>query len=287
MADFIKSPLNYIGGKHKILPQIYPLFPQEVGCFVDLFTGGANVGINANATKIILNDNLIYLIEMYEEMAKRTKRQVLEHIDRTIERFGLSLVNTKGYNDLREQYNQKRSPLNLLVLSFFSFNHQIRFNGNHRFNTPFGKNRSRYNDNIKKNLISFLDALNDKNVILSKAEFDKFDFSSLTKQDFVYCDPPYLITVGTYNDGRRGFTGWSEEQEQKLLSILDGLDKRKIKFALSNVLTHKDRKNTLLSGWIKSNNYIVHHISKDYTNSNYHTDNRNKEATQEVLITNY
>lgn len=58
-----KSPMNYIGRKSKILHQILPLFPKEINQFVDLFVGGWNVGINANATKIYFNDNLIYLIE--------------------------------------------------------------------------------------------------------------------------------------------------------------------------------------------------------------------------------
>ena len=56
----IKSPLNYIGGKQRILGQILPLFPAKIDCFVDLFTGGCNVGINVNAEKIICNDNLLY-----------------------------------------------------------------------------------------------------------------------------------------------------------------------------------------------------------------------------------
>ncbi|WP_461249046.1 DNA adenine methylase, partial [Treponema sp. R6D11] len=112
-----------------------------------------------------------------------------------------------------------------------------------------------YNENIKRNLFNFIKVLKNKKIVFSKKDFDKFDLSKLTKNDFVYCDPPYLITVGTYNDGRRGFTGWNLEQEQKLLDILYNLDKRKIKFALSNVLTHKDKKNVLLHDWIKKNNY--------------------------------
>lgn len=287
MANFIKSPLNYIGGKYKILPQIFPLLPQDINCFVDLFAGGANVGINIKANKIILNDNLVYLIDMFQILAKKPKNEILEYIDNTITKFDLSLTNTVSYGKLREQYNKNQNPLDLLVLTFFSFNHQIRFNNNHKFNTPFGKNRSHYNANIRKNLIDFIDTLNSKRIIFTKGDFDKFDFSALGKDDFVYCDPPYLITVGTYNDGKRGFTGWNSDQEQKLLSILDNLDKRKIKFALSNVLTHKDKKNDLLNAWIKNNGYKVHRIDKDYTNSNYHTSTRNGALTQEVLITNY
>lgn len=287
MDDFIKSPLNYIGGKYKILPQIFPLLPKDVACFVDLFAGGANVGINSNATKIILNDNLVYLVEMYEALAKMSQKAVLDHVEAIISEYELSLTNTDGYNRFRDHYNATRNPLDLLILTFFSFNHQIRFNNSHQFNTPFGKNRSRYNESIKKNLIRFLDALHSKNVELRKQEFDKFDFSSLTSEDFVYCDPPYLITVGTYNDGKRGFTGWGEQQEKQLLTILDELNSRNIRFALSNVLTHKGVNNDLLLDWVNKNNHTIHEISNDFTNSNYHTSVHAKDSTREVLITNY
>lgn len=33
---FIKSPLNYVGGKFKLLPQIIPLFPTNINRFFDL-----------------------------------------------------------------------------------------------------------------------------------------------------------------------------------------------------------------------------------------------------------
>lgn len=36
--NYIKSPLNYVGGKHKLSPQIEPLFLQA-DKFVDLFCG--------------------------------------------------------------------------------------------------------------------------------------------------------------------------------------------------------------------------------------------------------
>jgi len=287
LNDLIKSPLNYIGGKYKILTQILPLFPNDIRTFVDLFTGGANVGINVKAKKIILNDNLIYLIDIYKYLFENTENKILSYIDKTINNLDLSLVNTEGYNKLRNRYNKVKNPLDLLILSFFSFNHQIRFNSNHDFNTPFGKNKSRYNEIIRKNLIAFINSLQQKNITFMKKDFDKVNLSKLTDKDFVYCDPPYLITVGTYNDGKRGFNGWNLEQERKLLDLLDRLNKNNIKFALSNVLKHKNKTNHLLKNWIKSNKYNVYKIKNDFTNSNYHTNDRNKNTTQEVLINNY
>ena len=49
----VPSPLNYTGGKFKLLPQLLPLFPQDMDQMVDLFCGGCNVGINAAARRVV------------------------------------------------------------------------------------------------------------------------------------------------------------------------------------------------------------------------------------------
>lgn len=54
--EYIKSPLNYVGGKYKLLPQILPLFPKNIDTFIDLFGGGFNVGINVPAKEVIYNE---------------------------------------------------------------------------------------------------------------------------------------------------------------------------------------------------------------------------------------
>ena len=69
--------------------------------------------------------------------------------------------------------------------------------------------------------------------------------------------------------------------------ILDELNSRGIRFSLSNVLRHKGNHNTILSKWLDSNDYYVHHLSKDYSNSSYHLKNRGETETDEVLVTNY
>ena len=43
---FIKSALNYTGGKYKLLPQIIPQFSKDYDRFIDLFAGGATVSAN-------------------------------------------------------------------------------------------------------------------------------------------------------------------------------------------------------------------------------------------------
>jgi len=36
-SEYILSPLNFTGGKYKLLPQILPLFPEKINTFVDIF----------------------------------------------------------------------------------------------------------------------------------------------------------------------------------------------------------------------------------------------------------
>ncbi|TAE11508.1 MAG: Dam family site-specific DNA-(adenine-N6)-methyltransferase [Bacteroidetes bacterium] len=283
-----KSPLNYIGGKQKILPQLLPLFPEKIGTFVDLFAGGANVGINVHAEKVVLNDNLVYLIQMYQAFQNLPTEDIIKHIEERITKFELSMENEAGYKAMRQHYNTEKHPLDLFVLIAYSFNHQIRFNNHHGFNNPFGRNRSSFNRTMRQNLTHFVETLQTKNIALTAHSFEKFDFEALGEDDFVYCDPPYLITTGTYNDGKRGFKGWSEKEERELLQTLDALQARHIRFALSNVLEHKGKKNELLENWLAQNpDFQVHQIKNNYANSNYQTLDRNKNASLEVVITNY
>lgn len=281
---YIKSPLNYTGGKYKLLNSLFDIFPNNINTFVDLFAGGFNVGINVNANKIICNDQINYLIELYEFLEKSNTEEVINNIYKIINEFQLSKSNADGYNKLRERYNENKDILDFLVLTFYAFNHQIRFNNSQKFNTPFGKERSIYNDSIEKNLKEFCKALKEKNVEFHNTDFLSVNLSDLSDKDLVYCDPPYLISTGSYNDGKRGFKDWTEVEEKQLLGLLDELNSRGIKFALSNVLYHKGLSNDLLIEWSKK--YKVHYIDKSYANCSYHFKEKNAK-TVEVVITNF
>lgn len=283
---FLRSPLNYIGGKYKLLPQMSPLFPKNINTFVDIFCGGCNVGINVDAGKVIFNDNLIYLIDFYNSLRTSSLEDVIAHIEERISTYNLSLTNEEGYKAFRAHYNEVRNPLDLFVLVAYSFNHQIRFNNKHEFNNPFGRERSSFNPSMKVNLQRFVNAIKQKDVLFTSFNFDDMDLSFLGENDYVYCDPPYLITTGSYNDGRRGFTGWDKSSEIKLLEILDSLQSHGIGFGLSNVLTHKGKTNSILAEWISDNHYKVYHLSKSYKNSNYQSAFNDGNITDEVFVTN-
>lgn len=279
---FIKSPLNYIGGKYKLLPQIYTLFPKHVSTFFDMFSGGGNVGINAKANKIIFNDINTKVNDLFRYLKNNNSDFIVKQVENYIKNYNLSKTNELGFKKFRKDYNENPNPIALYTLVAYSFNYQIRFNNNMQYNNPFGKNRSSFSDNMKKNLIKFTDRLNSLNAEFTDDYFNNIDFSFLDKDSFIYADPPYLITTASYNDGKRGFGNWTEKEELELYDLLDKLNDKGIKFAMSNVLFHKGNENKLLKKW--SNKYYVHHLKFSYSNSSYNT--KHKES-DEVLITNY
>lgn len=284
---WVKSPLNYTGGKFKLLPQILPHFPQDIDTFVDMFAGGCNVGVNAPANNIICNDIIPYLIDIFNLFKQNPKADILDKINSRISEFKLDAYNEDAYTKFRDYYNSNPNPLDLYILVAHSFNYQIRFNSKHKYNNPFGKTNSTFNNAMKKNLSLFIDKLKETNIQFITHDFIELDLSTLTQSDFVYCDPPYLITTGAYNDGKRGFKGWSTIEEKQLLNLLESLNEKGIRFALSNVFYHKGKSNEILISWVEKHNFRVEHLKKNYAASSYHTLDRSKNGSDEVLIMNY
>lgn len=282
--NLVKSPLNYTGGKFKLLPQILPLFPDDIDTFVDLFGGGFNVGINTNANNIVYNDIIGYLPIMFKEMLEYDINTILNKIDDIIDKYKLSKTNEEGFKELRKEFNKTKNPLDLYVLSCYSFNYQLRFNNSMEYNSSFGKNRSCFSKNMRKRLIDFLKVAKTKTIDFHNCDYSFIKHLSLDEKDLVYVDCPYLISTASYNDGKRGFGNWTEEKEIDLYKRLDTLNKHGVRFAVSNVIKHKGKENDLLVNW--SANYTVHYLDNDYSNCSYQGKNTDKE-TIEVLITNY
>lgn len=279
--EYVKSPLNYTGGKYKLLPQLLELFPKQVNTFVDLFAGGGNVSVNVKAEKVVFNDLMWQVPEMIQEFKKIGVEESLMKIDGYISSYDLSKENKEGYLALRELYNKGKSdPLMLYTLICYSFNNQIRFNNKGAYNMPFGKDRSSFNPTLREKFIIFVQRLQSMEIQFSSKDFRELDLDTLGENDFVYCDPPYLITVASYNENG----GWGEQAERDLLAKLDTLDKAGVKFGLSNVFESKGKENIILKEWAKG--YTVHYLDHTYSNCSYHKKNKQSKDI-EVFITNY
>ena len=91
-----------------------------------------------------------------------------------------------------------------------------------------------------------------------------------------------MLTTGSYNDGKRGFCGWSKEHEQKLLEFADDLNKSGIRFMISYVIEHGGKINSRISNWIEEKDYNLIVVDESHRSSNWAGRKR-----KEVLIINY
>ena len=309
MRQTIKSPINYTGNKYRLLSQFDKHMPKRTRVFVDLFCGGATVGFNIEADKVILIDNNQRIIDLLKYLASEDIAKIILAVENNIEKYklsysykhtykyyrdlgivsgnnGLKKYNLTGYTKLKKDYNalkQKNTPTAnsmLYTLMAYAFNNDIRFNRNGEFNLPAGK--TDFNKNNYNKLIDF-----NKRAKEIQYEFICGDFKDTGIQkiildaDFIYCDPPYIITDAFYNE--QG--GWSINDEKELLSLLSRANEKKIKFALSNILRKEGAENSTLIEWIAKNGYQVNKIKYHYRSSSYNKKNRNSNE-EEVLITN-
>ena len=282
MNGYIKSPINYIGNKYKLISQIIPLFPEKISTFVDVFGGSGTVLINTNAEHYIYNDINPYVEGIFRGLIETDTQTIIDAIEKIIQEYSLSKTNKDGFEKLRDFYNKEDNKekdwITLYTLMCHSFNHQFRFNTKHEYNSSFGKNRSYFSARQKIDLCHMKEKMTTDIVTMSKS-FKDIDYSDFDENDLLYFDPPYLNSVGNYNDGKRGFEGWNEKNERDLLDLLDSLN-GKTRFALSNNLKYE---NDLLNKF--KDKYKVYSLSGNYVNCNYHKLDRSKD--KEVLIINY
>lgn len=309
--NLIKSPLNYTGNKYRILNQIQPFFPKEIDVMVDMFCGGATVGINTNCKKIIFIDNDKNVIGLLRFLAKSKYDVLVADLEKLINDYqlsysakygysfyktqivdtnynnGLKEYNSKGYYRLRSDYNclnNKQSDTAyrmLYLLMVYAFNNDMRFSHSGDFNLPAGKT------DLNKSNLSKLKAFIERLEVID-AQFICGEFSSIRVQnivknaDFVYMDPPYLITNAVYNESGK----WCEQNEYEILKFMNYCIENQKPFVLSNVLERQGRRNEPLFYWTTtvSEKIQIVDIDYNYVNASYNKKDRYAKEREVIII---
>lgn len=296
-----RSPLFYVGDKYKLMPQLSNLFPQKIDVFYDVFCGGGSVSINTSANRFIMNDldKNIYNLHQYLIKGSDCIDQTISSLHNTIRNYGFShselgideeieslkklhvktyfsKYNKDKYIKLRSDFNNNKEDTELLyLLLVYGFNHMIRFNKKGDFNLPVGN--VDWNKNVTSALKNYAGWINDNDVHIVNLDFNEFVHKySISENDFLYFDPPYLITFSDYNKM------WSEDEEIRLYNLLDHLTKRGVRWGLSNMLRHKGKENTILKEWAEKYESVI--IKSNYISR---FDNKAKPDSIEVYIRNY
>lgn len=295
-----RSPLFYVGDKYKLLNEILPYFPKDIDRFIEPFTGGGSVFLNVDANKHLLNDidKNVYLLHKFLMKHSNKPDKFFKEVERIIIDYNLSRsfkedivpielklkhkktyyakFNKDNFNKLKSDFNNSKQDnlYKFYILLIYGFNRMIRFNSSGNYNLPVGN--VDFNRNVIDALNSYFENVRKVNIEINNLDY--LDFLKKVKptiKDFLYFDPPYLITFSEYNKL------WNENNEIDLITTLDKLNESGVKFAVSNVTHYKEKENKTFNDWSKKYNVIP--IKSNYIS--YH-DNSIK-TFKEVLITNY
>jgi DNA adenine methylase len=150
----------------------------------------------------------------------------------------------------------------------------LRFNAQGKYNLPVGN--VDFNKNVLNALNDYFRIVNTKSIDWNNLDYKMFIQNlEFEENDFIYFDPPYLITFSEYNKL------WNETNERELIETLNYLDSKNVRWAVSNVIEYKNKTNPIFLEWSKKFN--VYPIKSNYIS--YH-DNTVK-IFKEVLVTNY
>lgn len=297
--DYARSPFFYVGDKIKIIPQLMDNFPHTINKFIEPFCGGGTVFLNVKAKKYLVNDIDSYIIELhkflnsfalepdkfwnicngliskYRLSASYLNTKIPEKLRLEYPKTYFAEYNKIAYKQMREDYNrEKKNYMMLYLLLIYGFNRMLRFNQKGDFNLPVGN--VDFNNNVVSALNKYFEIVKNRNIEFYSYDFEQFLKNiKFVKNDFIYLDPPYLITFSEYNKL------WNEETEIRLLELLDKLNSQDVKFAISNIIKHRGKYNKIFDTWSKKYNVVA-------TNSNYISFHDNtQKGSLEVLVKNY
>ena len=298
--NIIRSPFFYVGDKYKLMPQLKELFPNDIDNYIEPFVGGGSSFLNTTGNRYVLNDIDENVIRLHKELGKYANRpeELIDKLYSIIDYYGLSCsyigksvpeelkkkyaktyyskYNKESYLKMRKDYNKdKDNSLLLYILLIYGFNHMIRFNSKGDFNLPVGN--VDFNKNVYNALVNYLDFRNNNEIVFENTDYQKFlNKIEFKEKDYVFLDPPYLISMSEYNKL------WNNKKEVELCDFLDNLDKKGVKFGITNLVYHKGKENETFNKWSKK--YNVYDIKSNYISFN---DNTIKKNSKEVFVTNY
>ena len=142
----------------------------------------------------------------------------------------------------------------------------IRFNAKGDFNLPVGN--VDFNKNVVNALHNYLKFMkqNENFIYFYNTDYKGFLNSiSIQKNDFVFLDPPYLISMSEYNKL------WNEEKEKELCGMLDKLNEDGVRFGITNLINHKGKTNHTFLEW--SQKYNRFDINSNYISFNINSSN--------------
>jgi DNA adenine methylase len=279
-----KPLIKWVGGKTQIIDKVLATFPEVMNNYYESFLGGGSVllallsyqrqnkiNIKGKIYAYDINPSLIFLYQHIQSHPKELFVLIMEYLNeydkcptlgkgesnRKPSTKEEALQSTESYYYwCRIQFNTLSKDNNIRYSALFVFLNKTCFRGIYRegpngFNVPFGHYKKTPQITTEENLLAFSALI--KNVHFVCASFEASLLSPI-RGDFVYLDPPYAPETSKSFVGYTA-AGFNLDNHKKLFEMTHALDKKGVRFAMSNA------KVGLVTKSFQDKNFIITDIS--------------------------
>jgi len=267
--------LKWVGGKRQLLSVLTPLLPQRITTYCEPFVGGGALLFDLQPNTAYVNDINGDLIRVYNVIKSDVDALILALQDFKNEADYFYAV--RDWDRDKEKYSSLsdvQKAARVLYLNKTCYNGLFRVNNSGEFNSPFGDYR---NPNIVNapTLRAVSSYLNTATIHLTSLDYAEI-LTALPKGTFVYLDPPYDPVSDTSSFTGYSKGGFTHDDQIRLRECCDDLDKRGLKFMLSNSATD----------FIKEQ-YADYHITIVQAKRAINSDSTKRGEVDEVVVRNY
>ncbi len=224
----LPHPIPYQGSKRSLAPTIGRYVPDDIGTWYEPFAGSAAMALwvarHRKPRRIVLGDSLVPMMHLWTA--------ILTNPSGTAARYAEIWVGQKPgdmtyFNNVRERFNTKHDPVDLLYLLCRCVKNAVRFNAKGNFTQSVDKRRLGMQPSKMRHALESASEL-----LRGKTEIRAGDWletlADAGPDDFAYMDPPYL---GTSIGKDRRYAEWMSQE--RLIAGLQSLNARAVRFALS------------------------------------------------------
>jgi DNA adenine methylase len=178
--------LKWVGNKHKYAEAIAQQLPADPGTYYEPFVGTGAVLATMRPERAVAGDTLSVLIDLLK-LVQSDPDRLVSHYEQ--ERAKIVADGKPAYEAIKERFNSKPNPDDLLVISRTCYGGVVRFTLSGEISTPMGPHKPMPAQKLGR-------YMGEWNSRLAGVEFLHQDFATTMALagdgDTVYCDPPYM-----------------------------------------------------------------------------------------------
>ena len=198
ITAFKTQLLKWIGNKQRFAHEIASFFPKNIKTYYEPFLGSGAVLATLQQPKAVGSDAFKPLVEIWQTLRSNPQQLVEWYAERYEEYF--SMEKPQGYEQIKARYNASPNGADLLFLCRSCYGGVVRFRKRDGYmSTPCGVH-------TPISLSSFANRVEIWHRRTAGAQFVHMDFSEVmsmaTKDDLVYCDPPYTHSQAILYQGQ-------------------------------------------------------------------------------------